>query len=177
MEVHMPERTPSETTNLDRYGDPELPWSRARDHLASQPAQPATTFFLATAGAGGSPNVAGIGIHWYDGDLFFTCGPGTRKARNLASDPACVIAVALGGIDLVLEGEAIQVHEPDLVETVIAIFRASGWPAEVRDGRVVAPYSAPSAGPPPWDLYRFTFHTVFGVATETPGGATRWRFG
>nr|MBA3644450.1 pyridoxamine 5'-phosphate oxidase family protein [Chloroflexia bacterium] len=38
------------------------------------------------------------------------------------------------------------------------------------------PYSAPSAGPPPWHLYRFTLHTAFGVATAEPSGATRWRF-
>jgi hypothetical protein len=39
-----------------------------------------------------------------------------------------------------------------------------------------APYSAPSARPPPWHLFRFTAHTVFGVATAEPHGATRWRF-
>ena len=39
-----------------------------------------------------------------------------------------------------------------------------------------APYSAPSAGPPPWHLYRFTFHIVSGVATAEPYGATRRRF-
>ena len=39
-----------------------------------------------------------------------------------------------------------------------------------------APYSAQSAGPPPWYLYRFTFHTGFGVTTAEPYGATRWRF-
>ena len=38
-----------------------------------------------------------------------------------------------------------------------------------------APFSAPSAGPPPWHLYRFRFHTAF-VATAEPYGATRWRF-
>ena len=37
-------------------------------------------------------------------------------------------------------------------------------------------FRAPSAGPPPWHLYRLTFHTVFGVATAEPYGATRWRF-
>jgi hypothetical protein len=31
--------------------------------------------------------------------------------------------------------------------------------------------------PPPWHLYRFRFHTAFGVATAEPAGATRWRFG
>jgi hypothetical protein len=39
-----------------------------------------------------------------------------------------------------------------------------------------APYSAPSAGPPPWRLFRLEAHTVFGVATAEPHGATRWRF-
>jgi hypothetical protein len=38
------------------------------------------------------------------------------------------------------------------------------------------PELAPSAGPPPWHVYQFTFHTVFGVATAEPHGATRWRF-
>jgi hypothetical protein len=43
-------------------------------------------------------------------------------------------------------------------------------------GAFTAPYSAPSAGPPPCQLYRFTSHTAFGVATAKPDGATRWRF-
>ena len=39
-----------------------------------------------------------------------------------------------------------------------------------------APYSAPSAGRPPWHLYRVTVHTAFGVATAEPHGTSRWRF-
>jgi hypothetical protein len=39
-----------------------------------------------------------------------------------------------------------------------------------------APYSAPSAGPPPWFLYEVVPITAFGVATTEPGGAMRWRF-
>jgi hypothetical protein len=45
-----------------------------------------------------------------------------------------------------------------------------------RYGSPTAPFSAPSAGPPPWHLYRFKLHTAFGVATAEPYGATRWRF-
>jgi len=30
----MPKREPGETTNLDRYGNAPLPWSRPRDLLA-----------------------------------------------------------------------------------------------------------------------------------------------
>lgn len=38
------------------------------------------------------------------------------------------------------------------------------------------PLSAPSAGPPPWHLYRVTIHSAVGVAGAEPYGATRWRF-
>ena len=172
----MPDRTPTATTNLDRYGYDVLPWSRPRDLLVDGPAQPGTTFFLATTGPDGRPHSAGVGVYWHDGDLYFTSGPDTRKARNLAANPASAISIALNGLDLVLEGEATRVDDPDLVETVIARFREGGWPAEVEDGRIVGPYSAPTAGPPPWYLYRFTFHTAFGVATAEPYGGTRWRF-
>jgi len=45
------------------------------------------------------------------------------------------------------------------------------------DGEALtAPFSAPSAGPPPWHLFRLTLHTAFGVASAEPHGATRWDF-
>ena len=172
----MPDRRPSQTTNLDRYGFDPLPWSRPHDLLAAGPANSRTTWSLATIGTDGRPHAVGVAVRWRDGDLHFNSGPGTRKARNLAGDPACVLSVVLDGIDLVLEGEATLLDDRDVFEAVIARFRDGGWPAEVEGGRIVGPYSAPSAGPPSWDLYRFTFHTVFGVATAEPYGATRWQF-
>ena len=84
--------------------------------------------------------------------------------------------MSLEGIDLILEGEATRVTDRPTLETVASLYREGGWPAEVEGEAFTAPYSAPSAGPPPWDLYRVTFHTVFGVATAEPYGATRWRF-
>jgi len=41
---------------------------------------------------------------------------------------------------------------------------------------VTAEYSAPSAGPPPSNLYAVTPATAFGVDTAEPWGATRWQF-
>ena len=93
-----------------------------------------------------------------------------------SSNPAGTISMSLEGIDLVLEGEATRVTDRPTLETVASLYREGGWPAEVEGEAFTAPYSAPSAGPPPWHLYRFTFHTVFGVATAEPYGATRWRF-
>lgn len=170
----MTEREPAETTNLDRYGCPSLPWSRARDLLAV-PSRTGT-FFLGTVRPDGRPHAAGVGAIWFEGDLYFVSGPETRKSRDLAANPACTISTALPGIDLVFDGEATRVTDEPRLERLAALYRAQGWPAEVEGDAFTAPYSAPSAGPPPWHLYRFRFHTATGVATKEPNGATRWRF-
>ena len=171
----MTEREPLEITNLDIYGSAPLPWSRPRDLLEAS-ASSNTTFFLGTVRPDGRPHAAGIGALWLDGDLYFPSGPQLRKTRNLAANPACTISVKLEGIDLILEGEATRVTDQPTLETVARLYREGGWPAQVEGDAFTAPFSAPSAGPPPWQLYRFTFNTAFGVATAEPYGATRWRF-
>ncbi len=171
----MTDRAPVEVTNLDRYGSPALPWSRPRDRLASSPTAD-LTFFLGTVGRDGRPHAAAVGALWLNGDLYFTSGPATCKARNLAANSACTISVKPERIDLVLEGEAHRVTDPPTLEQAAKLYRAGGWPAVVQGDAFTAPFSAPSAGPAPWYLYRITFHTAFGVATAVPNGATRWRF-
>ena len=158
----------------ERYDLAPLSWSRVEAELAD-PDDMQTTF-LATTGPDGRSHAAGIGALWLDGTLYFTSGPGARKARNLAAGPACTLSTKLEGIDLVFEGVAARVTDAATLETLAAVYREGGWPAQVKDDAFTAPYSAPSAGPPPWQLYRFTFHTVFGVATAEPYGASRWRF-
>jgi hypothetical protein len=172
----MTERQPTETTNLDRYGGGTLPWSLARELLADGPKGPMVGFFLGTVRPDGRPHAAGIGAVWHDGDLYFTSGPGTRKSRNLATNPACTISVKLAVMDLTLAGEASRVTDAGTLETLAALYREIGWPAEVAGDGFTAPYSAPSAGPPPWHLYRFTIDTAVGLKTEAPNGATCWRF-
>ena len=173
----MTDLEPTTTTNLDRYGSPPLPWSRPHDLLAGtgRPG-PGDSYFLGTTRPDGRAHVAAVGALWHDGDLYVVSGAETRKSRNLAVNPACTVAVGLEGIDLTLEGEAGRVTDHPTLERVAALYREGGWPAEVSGDAFTAPYSAPSAGPPPWQLYRFTFHTAFGVATAEPYGATRWRF-
>ena len=172
----MTDREPTEATNLDRYGNAELPWSRARKLLLTETPTPDVTFFLGTVGPDGRPHAAGVGVAWCDGDLYFTSGPGTRKSRHLTATPMCTLSARLADVDLVLDGEAARVTDRPTLERVAAVYRDGGWPAEVDGDGYTAPFSAPSAGPPPWHLYRFRFHTAVGVATAEPYGATRWRF-
>lgn len=170
----MADRTPIETKNLDLYGHAPLPWSRPHDLFADGIFLGTT--FLGTTRPDGRPHAAGIGAVWLDGDLYFTSGVGPRKSRNLAANPACTISTKLTTIDIVLEGEAVRVTDGPTLELVAARFREGGWPVQAEGDAITGPYNAPSAGPAPWHLYRFTFHTAIGNATTEPEGATHWRF-
>ena len=172
----MTDRTPTRTKNLDGYGNDALPWSRAHDELAQGPISSDLTHFLGTVGPDGRPHVAGVGVGWLDGDLYFTSNRNARKARNLMANPACTIAVKMTGIDLTLFGTAERVSDTATLAKLAALYRDGGWPAEVADGALTAPFSAPSAGPAPWHVFRFTYERVVGVAGAEPFGATLWEF-
>lgn len=175
-----------QTRNLaDLYRLPPLDWARIETRLDAGLRQaPGTggpnrhTCWLATVGADGAPHVTGIGALWADGAFWFETGERTRKARNLARDPRCVLSMATEEFDLVVEGDARQVDDPDTVAALAQRWAAEGWPVRVDEtGRALtAEFSAPSAGPPPWHVYRLTPGSATALATVEPGGATRWRF-
>jgi len=172
----MTTREPIATDQLDKSANTDLlPWERARDLLEAG-ALSGSASFLGTVRPDGMPHSARVGAVWSDGDLYFQTGRHSRKARNLESNGACTISTSLTGIDLVFEGMAERVDDDPTLEAVAAVWRQSGWPATVSKGGIVAPYNALGTGPPPWQLYRVVAHTVFGVATAEPFGATRWRF-
>ena len=123
---------PVKTKNLDdQYGSAALPWSRARDLLATQTPHENLTFFVGTVRPDGRPHAAGVGAIWVDDALWFVSGPRTRRARNLAANPACSVSVRLRGLDLTMEGEAHRVADPETLERVAAVYREGGWPATV----------------------------------------------
>jgi PPOX class probable F420-dependent enzyme len=175
-----------ETTNLaGLYGLPPLDWAHIQARLDEGISQgPGSggpsrhTCWLTTINPDGSPHVTGIGALWEDGTFWFETGERTRKGRNLARDARCVLSLAADDFDVVMEGEARQISDPGTVAAMAARWAAAGWPARVNDsGRALtAEYSAPSAGPPPWFVYRITPRTATALATVAPGGATRWRF-
>src|SRR3954470_21286028 len=147
----MPIREPIETTNLDTNpGSPTIPWSVPRDILDGGFFKSASSgVFLGTVRPDGRPHAAGVGAAWHDGDLYVVAGPSTRKARNLAANPACTISVHFDGLAVVLEGEARRVTDTSTLESMSGVYRERGWPVEVDGDAFTAPYNAPSAGPPP----------------------------
>jgi PPOX class probable F420-dependent enzyme len=181
-----PERAPTDTKNLaDLYELPLLDWSSIAVRLEEGVSQaPGTggpdrhTCWLATVNPDGSPHVTGVGALWVDGTFWFETGEHTRKGRNLASDPRCTLSVATHAFDLVVEGTAEQVRDTDTVASMAKRWNANGWPARVDESgaALTAEFSAPSAGPPPWVVYRMTLDRATALQTVEPGGATMWGF-
>jgi hypothetical protein len=174
----MTDRQPTTIRNLDIYGDAPLMWSRATQHLASDTPRVETAVYLGTVSPDGHPHSAGVGAAYHDGDVYFTTSPKAHKAQHLSTNPNCTFSFRLRGMDLVLEGTAARTTDRPTLEAVLKIFNDGGWPATLdTDGDAfTAEYSAPSAGPPPWHVYRFRFHTAIAVASEEPHGATLWKF-
>ena len=102
-----------DTKNLDIYGDPPIPWSRALDLLeaAPQTETPRTTW-LSPVRPDGGPHLVGVGALFVDGNFYFTSGPGTQKSRNLAANSNCALSTALPGLDLAVEGRAAEGDRP-----------------------------------------------------------------
>lgn len=149
------------------------PWSLAEHRLTAP--EPARTYWLATVGPDGAPHVMPLIAAWLDGALYFISGEKTRKGRNLTREPRCAVAVSsttLPSLDLIVEGEAERVTDDDELRRVTEIYGTKlGWPLEVSGGRVVGP-NAPTAGPPPYAVFRVTPTTVFGL----PGTAGMEQF-
>jgi nitroimidazol reductase NimA-like FMN-containing flavoprotein (pyridoxamine 5'-phosphate oxidase superfamily) len=176
------ELTPTSEKNLAAYGLGPIAWDRARVRLENywkdqEPgrAECPHTHWLSTVRPDGKPHVMPVGFVYYEGAFYFTSGAGTRKSKNLAANSSCVLSIAADGIDLVVEGRAVKLTDEARLQELTKVFGTAGWEPKVENGAFVHDYSAPSAGPPPWDVYEFKPETVFGLATAEPYGATRWR--
>jgi len=136
------------------------------------------TCWLATLNADGSPHVTAVGAEWDAGAFWFETGATTRKGRNLARDPRCSISVATAGFDVTVEGVAERVTDPSTVARLARVWNEGGWPCEPDESgqALTAPFSAPSAGPPPWNVYQLVPRSAFGLTMGDPGGAMRWTF-
>jgi Pyridoxamine 5'-phosphate oxidase len=165
--------------NLDGYGAPPIEWAHVEAVLGSQLTQaPGTggpqrhTMWLTTINPDNSPHVMPVGVIQDGGRWYFTSGPATRKSRNVARDSRCVVSVATERFDLVVEGAAERVTDAGELTSAAAAFNRDGWPCQVAGDAVTAEYSAPSAGPPPYFVYRVRPTTVFAFGTAEPFGAT-----
>ncbi len=78
-----------------------LPWKWAAEQLAQ-----AHTYWLATTRPDGRPHVMPVWGIWLDDAFYFSTGERSRKARNLAANPHCVVSVQFDQAAIIVEGIA-----------------------------------------------------------------------
>lgn len=164
-------------------GLPPVDWAGVLAQLesGSAPAPDAVnsrSTWLSTVNEDGSPHLTAVGALWLDGTFVFQTGAGTRKGRNIARDPRCSVALSIRDADVVLEGDAVRVTDPDDVARIAKAYADQGWPAEPDPSGtgITAPFNAPAQGPPPWNVYRIVPTSAMVTSTIEPGGLTRFRF-
>lgn len=152
------------------YGVPEtdeglLGWSWAVARLES-----ASNYWFATTRPDGRPHAMPAWGVWLDGALYFEGSPATRRARNLAANPAVSVHLESGDEVVVVEGRAHDAADPDraLAERLSSAFGA-------KYGETTWEYRPT---PDQWKrggLWRLEPEVAFGWA-EFPRDATRWLF-
>jgi hypothetical protein len=141
-------------------GDGLLPWGWAAERL-----ERAHNYWVATTTPEGSPHLAAVWGVWIDTTFSFSTGGRSRKARNLAADPRCVVTPERAEESVVVEGVAERVTDRDVLANLLATYRrkyGSGFPDPVDN-----------------PVFAVRPRVVFGVIereAEFSETATRWRF-
>ena len=113
----------------------------------------------------GRPHSIPVWGFWVDGALFFGTARASRKARNLAQNPAVSIHLESGDDVIILEGNAVEV---DLTDT-------SRLPP--LDAASRAKYKMPLMATPEVVLYSVRPRVVLAwTENNFPNNATRWQF-
>lgn len=164
-------------TAHDHPRDPDVvrlptPWSRAVEELAES-----GTYWLGTVTPQGRPHVVPVLGVVVDGYVHFSASRGTRKAIHLGTNPWCSITTSAATMDLVVEGVATPVDNGSEVDEIARRYRDKyGWDPDVLDALLWSE-GAPTAGPPPYDVYRVLPRKVLGFpADDASIVPTRWRF-
>ncbi|GAA4180495.1 pyridoxamine 5'-phosphate oxidase family protein [Streptosporangium oxazolinicum] len=144
-------------------------WDEARACLESTPKA-----WISTVWPDGRAHSMPVLLVWAEGTPWITTRPGSRKAKNLAANPHCVITVGGESLDLVVEGNATRARDEDELRRVAAAFKAKyRWELAVRGGSV---YEDKLPGSPEYGFYQVTPTRAFGYGLDGLT-ATRWRFG
>jgi len=135
-------------------------------------------YWLATVNHDGTPHVMPTFSVWFDGSLYFTAAPSSRKAQNLVENSHVVMTTSGKTLDLVVEGKAKKITDDETLKQVAEVYAAKyDWHITPHDGAYDAAYGAPAAGLPPYELYQVTLTKVISPGSnQEPYGATRWLF-
>jgi hypothetical protein len=144
------------------YGVPKtakglLPWSWAEQRLKKS-----HNYWISTSRPDGSPHTMIVWGLWRDGAFYFSTGRQSRKARNLAANPRCVICTERAEQAVIVEGMA----------------------EIIKDGAALPWFNKDYEAKYKWDMSSFAEpvyivrpRVAFGLyEKDFVGSATRWQF-
>ena len=145
-------------------------WRAARTSLEA-----AELYWLSTVRPDGRPHVTPLVAVWHNGALYFCTGPTERKAENLARNSKVILTTGCNtlneGLDVVVEGDAVQVSDDDSLGRIAEQYLSkygNDWKFEVRDGAFF--HEGGTAL-----VYEVAPSKAFGFA-KGEYSQTRWRF-
>jgi nitroimidazol reductase NimA-like FMN-containing flavoprotein (pyridoxamine 5'-phosphate oxidase superfamily) len=148
-------------------------WARGRSVLEN-----AEVYWVTSVRPDGRPHVTPLLGIWLDGAMYFCTGDSERKAKNLESNPHCILTTGcnhLDGLDVVVEGRVAKVSETTELQSAADAYESKygshftspdgtwfGLGDSIRKSQVV--------------LYRLAPAKVLGFAKGDPFSQTRWDF-
>lgn len=139
-----------------------LPWAWAEERLARS-----RNYWVVTLWPDGRPHAMPVWGVWKRREFWFTSSLRSRKARNIAADPRCVIATEDALNPVTVEGRALVTREREEIARVLALL----------NDKYAADYSLEFLDPDVNATIRVRPRWAFGLAHEDfTGSPTRWSF-
>jgi len=140
-----------------------LSWQWAKEQLTSS-----RNYWVVSLWPDGRPHAMPVWGLWHEGAFWFSSSKGSRKARNLAADPRCVVTTEDAADPVVIEGSAELVTEPEALAAMLALENAkydTNYTIDLLDPDVNA-------------VYRVRPRWAFGLRHDDfTGSPTRWTLG
>ncbi|HEV8525646.1 MAG TPA: pyridoxamine 5'-phosphate oxidase family protein [Terriglobales bacterium] len=135
-----------------------LPWSWAVERLTKT-----HNYWIATTRPDGAPHAMPVWGVWHEGAFYFSTGRQSRKARNLAANPRCVVCTERASEAVIVEGVAQELKDGAILRSVGPVYRKKyKWDFEAES-----------------PVFAVRPRVVFGLIEdpdEFASAATRWSF-
>jgi len=133
-----------------------LPWRWALQRL-----ERSHNYYVMTVRRDATPHAMPVWGVWVDGRFYFSTGATSRKARNLAANPSCVICTEDSAESVIVEGTA-AAADAARIEAVAPFYAKKYKPWKLD----------PKMGP----VFEVRPRVAFGLREKTFKAMTRWMF-
>ncbi|MEO8456280.1 MAG: pyridoxamine 5'-phosphate oxidase family protein [Chloroflexota bacterium] len=154
----------SDRPEMPGYGVSEkrrglLPWRWAEERLVA-----CHNYYLATTRASGRPHSMPVWGVFFGGKFYFSTGVDSAKARNLHTNPWCVITTDDASEAVILEGHAKKATAKAVLQRFVRVYKQKyDWEMDPNDGSI-------------WVVQPAKVFAFKEAADDFSTSATRWIF-